>query len=504
MLRNSRRIEKNTIDFERSISDQPQWLVPESDWLSHASAPAAHWRLDMTRVPWLRSILQSRLLQLAARAITLAGFLFVILAGLFGSPVGSHNFAIIMVWIAWWTALKLFFIPFGGRSWCSICPIPMPGEWLQQGRASGADQKRGGLGLRRPGQLGRPGQLRWPGKLRGSWLQSVGFLLIGLFSAVTLTDPRVTAWVLLGLILLAAGLSLVFERRSFCSYICPIGGFSGMYAQAAPVELRVTDPAVCATHPEKTCYQSCPWGVYPLALKDNAACGLCLECLRICPQDNIAVNLRPFGSDLYAARRTNRLDEAFLALVMLGSAAAFSAVFTGPWGALKSAAYAIGSPAWLFYASGFLITTVILLPGLFGISVWIGQKWSQEKAQFRRTLSTKSLILLPLGLCAWIAFTISFALPKASYVLAVISDPFGWGWNLFGTAHSGWSLNVAAFGAEFSPILQVVILLVGLFWSARVALNLTESDHRRDLRLVLPVMLFCLGYSLIMLFLLVG
>ena len=39
---------------------------------------------------------------------------FTILAGLLGSVVGSHNFAIIFVWVAWWTALKLFFIPFGG------------------------------------------------------------------------------------------------------------------------------------------------------------------------------------------------------------------------------------------------------------------------------------------------------------------------------------------------------------------------------------------------------
>ena len=27
-------------------------------------------------------------------------------------------------WIAWWTLLKLVFIPLGGRSWCAICPVP--------------------------------------------------------------------------------------------------------------------------------------------------------------------------------------------------------------------------------------------------------------------------------------------------------------------------------------------------------------------------------------------
>ena len=250
-------------------------------------------RMDLASLPWLRPLLDSRWPIFLARCLTLAGFLFTILAGLFGSTVGSHNFAIIFVWIAWWTALKLVFIPLGGRSWCSVCPLPMPGEWLQRGGLVSQARRRLGLGL------------RWPKKLRGYWLQAGLFLAIGLFSAVTLTDARLTAWVLLGLIALAVVLSLVFERRAFCSYVCPIGGFTGIYAQTAPLEVRVTDPAVCAGHAEKTCYIECPWGLYPLALQDSSACGLCMECLRVCPKDNIALNLRPFGSDLGQPRRNN-------------------------------------------------------------------------------------------------------------------------------------------------------------------------------------------------------
>src|SRR5512143_384895 len=94
---------------------------------------AAPKRFDLLRVRLLRRILVSRWPLLGARTLTLAGFVFTILSGICGSVVGSHNFAIIFVWIAWWTALKLVFIPLGGRSWCAICPIPMPGEWLAQG-----------------------------------------------------------------------------------------------------------------------------------------------------------------------------------------------------------------------------------------------------------------------------------------------------------------------------------------------------------------------------------
>lgn len=457
---------------------------------SDSSNRAIPRRFDLARLPWLRPMIDSRWPPFLARTITLAGFLLTILAGLIGSPVGSHNFAIIFVWIAWWTALKLAFIPLGGRSWCSVCPLPMPGEWLQ--RRSLISRARGRLGL----------GLRWPKKLRGYWLQVGLFLLIGLFSAVTLTDARLTAWILLGLIALAVVLSLVFERRAFCSYVCPIGGFTGIYAQTAPLEVRVTDPAVCAAHEEKTCYIECPWGLYPLALQDSSACGLCMECLRVCPKDNIALNLRPFGSDLGQPRRTSRFDEAGMTLVMLGSALAFAAVFTGPWGALKTAAYQIGSAPWLAYAGAFLALNLLLLPGLFTLAVGLGRKLGRSQAPWQKAISTQAQALLPLGLFTWIAFTISFAFPKFHYVLSVLSDPFGWGWNLFGTAGTSWSVS----GSSIVFFLQVATVLIGLLWGTHLSLRLAEQDRSLGdgRRQSIPIILFCLAYSLVMLWLLVG
>jgi hypothetical protein len=222
--------------------------------------------------------------------------------------------------------------------------------------------------------------------------------------------------------------------------------------------------------------------------------------LRTCPKDNIAVNLRPFGSDLGTTRQTNRLDEAFLALVMLGSALAFSAVFTGPWGSLKSAAFAIGSSAWLLYILGFLALNLVVMPGLFTLAVWAGQKWSEKKFQLRRAIANQAQVLLPLGLFAWIAFTISFAFPKLNYFLSVLSDPLGWGWNLLGTANTAWSPDVSG----FSPILQIAILLVGLFWSASVAMRISRDGKKSDFRPIIPVLTFCLVFSLAMLWLLIG
>ncbi len=296
-------------------------------------------RFELTQIPWLKRLLVSRWPLFLARAITLAGFVLTIFAGLIGSPVGSHNFAIIFVWIAWWTFLKLIAIPFGGRAWCSVCPIPAMGEWIQQGALVGPDGR--GLGLGR----------QWPRRLRNVWLPTLGFGVIGLFSAVTLTQPRVTSWVLLGMLLLAVVLSLVFERRTFCRYVCPIGGFIGLYSRLAPVQVRVKDRAVCAAHREKTCVTGsvqgygCPWQAFPVTLTQNTNCGLCMECLRSCPHDNLAVSVRPFGADL-SQRAGRSLDQAYFGFMMLGSVVIYSIVMLGAWGNLKIAAYNVGTLAW--------------------------------------------------------------------------------------------------------------------------------------------------------------
>src|SRR5512143_4072671 len=242
--------------------------------------------IELTRNRFVKATLRARWPQFVIRVIALAGFLFVILAGLIGTPVGNHNFSIVFVWIVWWALLMLIVVPFLGRGWCAICPIPMPGEWLQNGA------------LLKPRGKGFSLNRKWPRRFRNIWMQNIAFTLLALFSAVVLTQPSVTGLVLLILLVVALGTGLIFERRAFCRYLCPVGGFIGLYSQLAPVEVRVKDRAVCAAHLEKTCYTGgtdgygCPWQVFPGALAKNTYCGTCFECLRTCPHDNVAFNLR--------------------------------------------------------------------------------------------------------------------------------------------------------------------------------------------------------------------
>jgi hypothetical protein len=268
--------------------------------------------------------------------------------------------------------------------------------------------------------------------------------------------------------------------------------------------VRVKDTAVCAAHTEKTCYRGsaegygCPWQVFPGGLVKNTYCGTCLECLRTCPKDNVAINLRAFGTDLSVATG-RKLDEAFKAFILLGSAMVYSAVMLGPWGVLKSAAYTVGSLAWLGYTAGFLFLIFGLLPGLFFIAVRVGLMLDRSRVPSRKAFIACAYALVPLGLLAWIAFSLSFVFANFSYVWPTLSDPLGWGWNLFGTANLKWTPYLT----RAVPFLQTGALLIGVAWASgtarRIALELNGS-----LRLAMPVVVFCLGVTLGLLWLLVG
>lgn len=438
--------------------------------------------LDLLRWPLLNTALRSRWPQLLVRLAALAGFLVAVLAGLIGTPVGSHNVGIVLVWIAWWTIMMLVALPFFGRGWCSICPIPMPGEWLQQGAL--LTPRRDGVGLRRS----------WPARFKNIWLQNGAFSAVAVCSAVVLTQPRVTAVVLLAFLFVAIGTSLVFERRAFCRYLCPVGGFIGLYAQLAPMAIRVKNKATCAAHLEKSCYRGsadgagCPWLLFPGTLTKNTYCGMCLECVRTCPQDNIAVILRPFGADLRSPTG-RRLDEAFKGFIMLGAAMVYSAVMLGPWGALKMAAYDVGSARWFAYALAVLAFMYGVLPGLFLGAVRAGRALAGSTQPVKRSFIAFSYSLVPLGLMAWIAFSLSFVFASISYLWPTMSDPFGVGWDLFGTAHMGWQPYLT----RGIPVVQAIVLIAGFAWSTVTACRIAAEEHegRAVSFLAAPVIAFC-------------
>jgi hypothetical protein len=175
---------------------------------------------------------------------------------------------------------------------------------------------------------------------------------------------------------------------------------------------------------------------------------------------------------------------------MLGSAMVYSAILLGPWGVLKDAAYRIGTGPWFVYAAAFLAFTLIALPALFGLCV----SPLSTAGSFKQRFSRLSTALIPLGLTAWAAFSLSFVLTNAAYIAASLSDPLGLGWNLIGTAHLPWQPMLVSIVAP----MQTLVLTGGLLWSARTAQTAAVEARVSPS----PVIGYCLAVTLVLLWLL--
>lgn len=114
------------------------------------------------------------------------------------------------------------------------------------------------------------------------------FLTMGTFSTVLVTYPPATAWVLIGMVVLAISMSFIWELRAFCRYLCPINAFVGLYGMAGKLALRYSDADVCAKCKVHTCELgnkngwACPYGLRVEHIEENNDCGLCTECVKSC------------------------------------------------------------------------------------------------------------------------------------------------------------------------------------------------------------------------------
>jgi ferredoxin len=395
-------------------------------------------------------------------------FMVILMSGVLGGfSSGSYSFGVMIVWILWWVLLMMLLVPVFSRTWCMVCPLPSFGEWLQRLRIFGVNKNLNGLNL------------KWPRRLKNMWLMNFLFLGTTFFSGFFTVRPLATFFLLGSIIVLGILLSLVFEKRSFCLYVCPVSGFQGLYSNMAMTEIRAKDPAICAKHKLKTCEvgnkngYGCPWLLEPHSFKRNTYCGMCLECFKTCPFDNMAFNLRPPGTDLLVNDKRG-LDEAWKSFIMLAIAIMFYVAMMGPWGQLKDWVRGNTLQGWLTFITLHMTSALLVIPGIFLVFAWLSKVASRQKdVSLKAVFVNLSYCLVPMGLAAWIAFSFGFLLPNGSYILHILSDPFGLGWNLLGTANFPWT----PFATGWLVPLQFLTLLGGYVISADYGYKLTRQTY---------------------------
>ena len=91
------------------------------------------WRFDVfARWPVLKRLVRMRSFQFLVILPNLLMFYLFLIAAVFGTPVGNRNIIIVFVWILWWFLLIAVLVPLGSRVWCTMCPLPFFGDWVQR------------------------------------------------------------------------------------------------------------------------------------------------------------------------------------------------------------------------------------------------------------------------------------------------------------------------------------------------------------------------------------
>jgi transcriptional regulator with AAA-type ATPase domain/NAD-dependent dihydropyrimidine dehydrogenase PreA subunit len=458
----------NTVELEGLInraltqSDGAAELTEEVFW--SAGVKSRRFRLNLLNgFPKLRQFLRSPWYPDRINyGFTLWFFALVVGVLWFGPQHRDDNFALNLFW-AWWWMFILIGFPFVGRLWCAFCPFMIYGEITQK------------LSL-----WLFPRQLKaWPRQAAEKW---GGWFLFGLFALILLWEElwhlEDTAYLSACLLLLitagAVIFSVLFERRFWCRYLCPIGGMNGLFAKLSVIELRAQQGICAASCTTYQCYKGgpqkgegletggCPVYSHPAQLQDNRDCVLCMTCLKACPHRSVELNLRPPGIELWTTHQPTYAEVCLLFLL-------FGAVFLHRLSEIEQ------QFGWNLHLQQFgwhtgVSVLALLLPG--AIALLCHQLTRLLNAKTRPFLNL-AYGYLPFVLGSSLAHYLRLGLSEAGRLLPVTAATFG---------QASLMLPTAVAHPAVISFLQSMTL-IGTFW---LSVGLTQTIGKQPIAKLLP------------------
>lgn len=448
-------------------------------------------KLNILAIPSIGKFLKSGWFQPVFQVPVLAVFLIIIAAGLFDIQKGDRNIATILTWTIWWAAIIFTFV-FIGRVWCMMCPFGAAQDWL--GRLFSLNRD-------------------FPKTLRNIYLSSFLFFALTWWDSYSgiVNKPAMTSYLLITFFVVAMGMALVYRGRSFCRYVCPIGGLIGLYSMFSPVELRNKCMEVCRDHKVKECIKGagkgrpCPMFVTPMTLDRNNYCNFCSECVTSCSQDNIVIRFRSFARDLWVSSK-GFLDEAFLAMMLVGISIIVTGEMVEPWHRwmdvvgkiLPFDLLGIGSHAarekatFLFVlTSGTLLIAPLLL---LSFSAIVRKALPDTGLTAKQIFIQFAYMFIPVGLAMHLAHNISHLLKEGPGIIPAVQRLIN---NITGAGEPDWVAGQIA-GNETIFWLQMAVLITLNIFSLYAGYRIAVRNYGdRALRAFVPMALLVIFFMVI-------
>ena len=361
-----------------------------------------------------------------------------------------------MTWVLWWPIIPLVFLLLG-RFWCAICPFATLSDTIQRW-----------VGNNRPVPVFL--------KKYGIWIIDAIFILITWADHVVgiVESPLGSGLLLLLLVTGVVVSGAFYERRTWCRYLCFLGGLSGNYSRAGMLELRA-DSEKCKKCRDKYCYKGkgniagCPMFELPGSMDSSAKCNLCGNCIKVCENDSVSITTRVPSKELWFIRKP-KIDESFLAIVILGIVLVQNITMLEMW---KNAQRFIeGITGTTSYTVTFTITFIIAM-GIPVLALYL-TSWLAGLANKKTAISNFTRFgytLIPLDLAAHLAHNLFHLLAEGKSVLYT-------GIALFIPGYEGGS--AALFSGGTIQLLQFSLIGLGLMASLFTAYKINKNNLGSD------------------------
>jgi len=400
-------------------------------------------------------------------------FGYIIFSLLWGPAAASANLGTSLTWVLWWPLIPLAMFVLG-RFWCGICPF---------GTTIDLVQKVAGLGRPVPAFL----------KKYGIWIIDVVFLLITWSDHVfgIVESPRGSGY-LLGLLVTASVVTAVFfERRTWCRYLCFLGGLSSNYSRTSGIQLQAT-PDICATCKDQYCYKGrdgipgCPVFEAPRAMQSMANCNFCAACIKSCQKGSLRLFLRKPTSELWFIARP-KLAEAFLAVVIVGIVLVQNITMLSFWELLMTTLQGVllGSRVAAF-TSVFLLAMGVPFVMMAAAAYFTGARTGEDVA---RTFARFGYAVIPLDLAGHMAHNFFHLFAEGKAVLFNTAA-------LIGTPMTG---DAALLSTSTIQALQFGVLALGIAGSIFTAYKIAQRSPGRStpIRAFVPQLVVLILFGLV-------
>jgi hypothetical protein len=235
----------------------------------------------------------------------------------------------------------------------------------------------------------------------------------------------------------------------------------------------------------------------------------CYECFaRAAPEDR-ELDLRPPAVGL-SRPETLTADRLVFVVFVLALVTYDGLMATPLWlGVRTFAAPVVGVLGISGLGSLYLIQTLglVSVPLLF-LAAYLGfvklaQIFSGGATSVWKFAAAYAYTLVPIALAYEAAHYYTLFIIQGQAIVALISDPFGRGWNLFGTA--GYDVNVGVVSADFVWYSQVALIVIGhviaVYLAHGIALRLLQN-RRQAVRSQYPMLALMVLYTVLSLWIL--